>query len=173
MITKLSNLAVLLVAAELIAGCGTNVELQRSDTSLRGDLSTSKFFVSVDDGSKNIPENWDSRLSHKWTDDEKRANAVVENIAYLKEELGKRGFEIVENREDCTVLANLGINSVRYDPLAGWITDDAQIEYVASETGDSFGIVQTDKVWITTTFKVVIDALVKGSVELWSPEISE
>ncbi|MGB5354803.1 MAG: hypothetical protein WBN32_14415 [Woeseia sp.] len=157
----------------LCSGCGASIELQRSEVALEELLVSTKFYLNIDDGSKLKPDNWDGHINLLWTNDEKRAIVVAENIQFLRTELENSGFDFVENAEDCSVLANLKFKSVRFDPVGGWLTDDAQIEYKSSIDGNTLGTVVADERWVTPTVKMVFNALVKGSLELWGQTPSE
>ncbi len=156
-----------------LTGCGANIELQRDAGDLSGRLVESQFFLAFDDGSESNPDNIDGYLNLVWTNDEKREAVVAEQVDRLLKELQANGFKFVESKDESTVIANLRINSVRYDPVGGWITDDAAIAYVHTDSSEKLGTVIADEVWVTPTLEWVINALVEGSLELWgvsSPE---
>jgi len=155
------------------AGCGANIELQRGATSLQDALSTSTFYLILDDGSKSDPDNVDGFINLMWTDDQKREAVVAEHIQFLKSELIAHGFNFVSSQDDSTVLANLRIKSVRYDPAGGWITDDASLVYSPTLGGADLGTVLADEIFFTPTVKMVFEALVKGSLELWGKAFQE
>lgn len=157
----------ILASAFLVSGCGASIELQRSDPDLASKFESSEFFLLVEDGSKSKPDNWDGNLNLIWTNDDKRAKIVAENIQMLRSDLEENGFVFVETQIDSSVVANLIFKSVRFDPTTGWITDDARITYLSTDSGKELGTVIADEVWVTPTVKAVFGALVKGSLELW------
>jgi hypothetical protein len=157
----------LLFMLSMCAGCGAHIELQRGAVPVDETLDTSRFYLMFEDGSTSKPDNLDGYLNLMWTSDAKRVAVVADHLQYLKTELKAHGFTFVETAEDSTVLANLKIKSVRYDPVAGWITDDARIVYSPTSGGADFGIVVADEIWFTPTVKMVFEALVRGSLELW------
>ena len=157
----------LLLTLSMCAGCGANIELQRGDVPLNETLDTTRFYLEFHDGSTSKPDNLDGYLNSMWTNDAKREAVVAEHLQYLKTELATHGFTFVTTAQESTVLANLKIKSVRFDPVAGWITDDARIVYSPTAGGADLGIVVADEIWFTPTVKMVFDALVQGSLELW------
>ena len=166
-------LSALLMAVLLCSGCGASIELQRGDIELDQLFDTSKFYLRIEDGSESKPDNWDGHVNLIWTDEKKRAVVVADHIQLLKTELEKSGFVFVDNTDKSSVIANLKFKSVRYDPVGGWLTDDAKIEYTTTLDGESLGTVVADEIWITPTIKMVFEALVKGSVELWGQSSGE
>jgi hypothetical protein len=162
-----SRFAVLAVLLPALVGCGANVELQRGPTPLSNLLASSRFYLSVDDRSTSDPDNIDGHANLLWTDELKRAQVVTEHIALLRTELSSHGFTFVPTPEECSVIAHLRIKSVRFDPLGGWLTDDARIVYSAASSGDELGTVVADENFVTPTVQKVFEALVAGSVELW------
>jgi len=151
----------------MCAGCGANIELQRGEVSLSETLDTTRFYLKFDDGSTSKPDNLDGYVNLLWTNDAKRVAIVAQHVEYLETELATHGFIFVASAEESTVLANLRIKSVRYDPIAGWITDDARIVYSPTDGGADLGTVVADDIWFTPTVKMVFEALVRGSLELW------
>jgi hypothetical protein len=156
-----------LVALPFVAGCGASIELQRGDIDLAEQFESSKFFLVFEGGSGSKADNWLDDQNLIWTNDEKRKEVVAESILYLIGELEKNGFVFVDTKSGGPVLASLRFKSVRFDPMAGWITDGAQISYLSAENGDELGTVVADEGFITPKVKVVFDALIKGSLELW------
>jgi hypothetical protein len=148
-------------------GCGANIELQRSDSELATELATSSFYLDFSDGSKSKPDNIDGYLNLIWTHNATRAKLVAEHLQDLQSRLQAQGFRFVTTVEDSTVRANLQIKSVRFDPVLGWITDDARIVYASTRDGANLGAVVADEIWFTPTIKMVFDALVEGSLRLW------
>ena len=160
----------LIALAALVAtcsGCGANIELQRSESEQGTELATSTFYLDFDDGSKSKPDNIDGYLNLIWTNDATRAKLVAEHLQELQSQLEARGFRFVATVEESTVRANLQIKSVRFDPVLGWITDDARIVYASTQDGANLGTVVADEIWFTPTIKMVFDALVEGSLRLW------
>ena len=154
-------------------GCGANIELQRGDSELSSVFTTSTFYLDVDDGSKSKPDNIDGYVNLMWTNDETRAQLVAEQLQYLQSQLEAQGFRFVTTAEDSSVHAHLRIKSVRYDPVLGWITDDARIVYASTRDDAELGTVVADEIWFTPTIKMVFDALVQGSLRLWGLKADE
>ncbi len=92
-------------------------------------FASSKFYLEIDDGSKSDPDNIDGYVNLLWMNDAMRAKLVPEYLTYLQSELHANGFSFVSSAENSSVRANLRIKSVRFDPLLGWITDDAKVVY--------------------------------------------
>ena len=140
---------------------------------LDGQLETSQFYFVFEDGSESAPDNWDGHVNLIWTGDEKRDEIVAVQIQRLLDELRQSGFAFVQNRSESNVVAHLKLKSVRFDPIGGWITDDAALTYSTTYNGAEMGSVVADEVWITPKLKWVIDALVSGSLELWGLQESD
>ncbi len=165
-------LAASLLVPLLLMGCGTNTRLERTDDGISERFEDSRFFFVFDDGTEMAPDNWDGHINLLWTGDESRDRVVVEQIQRFQDELEQGGFAFVESESDSTVTARLRLKSVRFDPLGGWITDDASVTYLRTDGGSELGNVVADEVWITPKLKWVINALVRGSLELWGQEAS-
>jgi len=162
-----------LVAIHFVAGCGASIELQRGDIDLAEQFESSMFFLVFEGGSSSQADNRIDNQNLIWTNDDKRKEFVAESIQYLIDELEKNGFVFVDTKSDGPVLAKLKFKSVRFDPMAGWITDGAQISYLSAENGDELGTVVGEEGFITPKVKVVLDALIKGSLELWGQASEE
>ena len=165
----LSNSVILLC----LVGCAPSVELERTADDLSNRLDDSRFYFTFDDGSESAPDNWDGHINLLWTGDEARDRIVAEQVQRLIDELEQNGFAFVEDRGDSTVIANLRIKSVRFDPLGGWITDDASLTYSNPDTDAELGRVVANEAGITPKLKWIINALVRGSLELWGRETAE
>ena len=164
--TKIKLGAVLIILL-ICTGCGTNIQLQRGEIALEEIFESSEFYLEVEDGSRSKPDNLDGYVNLIWTNDEKRERVVAEHIQLLRTELSKHGFVFVETLEESSVCAALKFKAVRFDPIGGWITDDAQISYTGSKNGEELGTVVANEVLITPTIKMVFESLVIGSLELW------
>jgi hypothetical protein len=167
MIIAIPRVIALSVLVATCSGCGANIELQRSDSELGTELATSSFYLDFDDGSQSKPDNIDGYLNFIWTNDATRARLVAEHLQDLQSQLQAQGFRFVTTVKESTVRANLQIKSVRFDPVLGWITDDARIVYASTRDGADLGTVVADEIWFTPTIKMVFDALVEGSLRLW------
>ena len=162
-----SRIAVLSALLATCTACGANIEMQRNDPALSGMFSNSKFYLEFDDGSKSNPDNIDGYVNLLWTNDSTREKLVDEYLKFLQSELQANGFNFVSTAEDSSVHAHLRIKSVRFDPVLGWITDDAQVVYTRTDGGAELGTVVADEIWFTPTIKMVFEALVEGSLRLW------
>ena len=151
----------------LCAGCGASIELERGDVPLESVFDSTSFYLNVNDGSRTKPDNWDGHLNLLWTNDEKREAVVAKNLEMLLSGLKAGGFQFVDEISDGTVCADLRFKSVRFDPVGGWLTDDARIDYIDLASGETLGTVVADEIWITPTVKMVFEALLNGSLELW------
>ena len=158
---------VLLFLALSCVGCGASIKLEPGEQPLPEFLPEARFYLTVQDGSDSKPDNWDGNLNLLWTNEEKRAAVVEKNIKMLIDGFEQNGFMFVGSENDGTVIANLEFKSVRFDPIGGWITDDARIAYTDAGTGGSLGTVVADERWTTPTVEMVFRALLKGSLKLW------
>jgi hypothetical protein len=144
--------------------------VERSDKGRVAQFDSSRFYFAFDDGSESAPDNWDGYLNLIWTGDAKRDQIVGEQIQRLVDELERNGFIFVESESESTVIMNMTLKSVRFDPILGWITDDAKIAYIDASSDIEMGSVVADEVWYTPKLKWVINSLVEGSLELWGQE---
>lgn len=150
-----------------LTGCAPNIKLDRAENDLAGQLTSSQFYFVFEDGTDSAPDNWDGHINLIWTGDEKRDEIVAVQIQRLIDELKQSGFTFVQKKDESNVVAHLKLKSVRFDPIGGWITDDAALTYLTTRDGKEMGSVVADEVWITPKLKWVVDALVSGSLELW------
>ena len=162
-----------LTVLPFLTGCGTSIKLDRADTDLAGQLESSRFFFVFDDGTESAPDNWDGHINLIWTGDEKRDEIVAVQVHRLLHELNLSGFTLVQEQSESNVVARLKLKSVRFDPIGGWITDDASLTFSATVDDENLGSVVVDEVWVTPKLKWVIDALVLGSRQLWGVEESD
>jgi len=167
MIAVTPRLIALSILVVTCSGCGANIELQRGESELGAEFATSTFYLDFEDGSKSKPDNIDGYLNLIWTSDVTRARLVAKHLQELQSQLQAQGFRFVTTVEESTVRANLQIKSVRFDPVLGWITDDAKIVYASTRDGANLGTVVADEIWFTPTIEMVFGALVEGSLRLW------
>lgn len=148
-------------------GCASNTAIERSDEPLQDLFKQTVFHFELDDKSKDKPDNIDGHVNLLWTDDSKRADVVTTNWMELLAKLRTSGFVITRERGESTVHARLKLKSVRYDPVGGWITDDARLEYCRASDGVLLGAVVAKEGLITPTVSSVFESLFDGSLQLW------
>ncbi len=156
-----------------LAGCAPSIELDRAADDLPDRFEDSRFYFTFDDGSESAPDNWDGHINLIWTGDEARDRIVAEQVQRLVDGLEQSGFAFVADLGDSTVVANLRLKSVRFDPLGGWITDDASLTYSSAGADTELGRVVANESGMTPKLKWIIDALLSGSVELWGQGSAE
>jgi hypothetical protein len=78
-----------------------------------------------------------------------------------------KGFTIQEDSASSTCVGRLTLKSVRYDPVSGWITDAARLEYFRASDGALLGTVDAQDNFFTPTVESVFNALLEGSLRLW------
>ena len=87
---------------------------------------------------------------------EKQAEIAAQNLAF---ELRSLGLKLTNSSEDSEVVANFSIGTIRYDPIAGWIADQAFLEFYDS-SGQHILTVRAQAKFITPTVKNIINNLV-------------
>jgi hypothetical protein len=164
----ISSLFVIGVSITFCGGCASSTAIERSDEPLQDLFKQTVFHFELDDKSKGKPDNIDGHLNLLWTDDSKREDVVTTHWMGLVSKLQASGFVITRERGESTVHARLKLKSVRYDPVSGWITDDARLEYCRASDGELLGAVVAKEKMITPTVSSVFESLFDGSLQLWS-----
>src|SRR5262245_54145598 len=83
-------------------------------------------------------------LNTLWTPDDKRQRRAVQAAAELRRALEERKFVFSDSPNDAQVLAEFEIRGIRFDPIAGWITDGASIEFAMRENRLPIGTVSSE-----------------------------
>lgn len=146
----------------IISGCGsaTKITTSQSPGIINGkkihlQLLTSSGVFSISQGdmssrSSAITSDSDNR-------EEKHALLVAHNLAF---ELRLLGLNLTNSPEDSEVIANFSIGTIRYDPLAGWIADQAFLEFQDS-SGQHILTVRAKAKLVTPTVENIVKNLVK------------
>lgn len=87
---------------------------------------------------------------------ERQAEIAAQNLAF---ELRSLGFNLTNSPEDSDVIANFSIGTIRYDSLAGWIADQAFLEF-NDITGNHILTVLAKARFVTPTVENIIKNLV-------------
>lgn len=87
---------------------------------------------------------------------EDQAEIVAQNLAFELRSLGLK----LANAEESEVIANFSIGTVRYDPLTGWIADQAFLEF-SDMSGEHILTVRAKTKLVTPT----VDNLVKNLIK--------
>lgn len=77
-------------------------------------------------------------------------------------QLRRIGFDVVSNPSSADAIAEFSIGAVRYDPLTGWIADEAGLVIRAADDNRVLASVFADSRWITPTVKTVVKRLADG-----------
>ena len=85
-----------------------------------------------------------------------QAEIAAQNLAF---ELRSLGLNLTNSPEDSDVIANFSIGTIRYDPITGWIADQAFLEF-NDITGNHILTVRAKARFVTPT----VDNIVKNLV---------
>lgn len=88
---------------------------------------------------------------------EKQAKIVAQDLAF---ELRSLGLNLTNSPKDSEVLAKFYIGTIRYDPLVGWIADQAFLEFFDSSEQHILTVKAKAK-FITPTVENIVKNLVK------------
>lgn len=88
---------------------------------------------------------------------EKQAEIIAQDLAF---ELRALGLNLTNSQEDSEVIAKFSIGTIRYDPLAGWIADQAFLEFYDS-SGQHILTVRVKAKFVTPTVENIVKNLVK------------
>ena len=84
---------------------------------------------------------------------------AVERLAF---ELRRLGFDVVSDRRSADAIAEFSIGSIRYDPISGWIADEASLVVRAADDDRVLASAFAETRWITPTVRTVIRRLAGG-----------
>lgn len=77
----------------------------------------------------------------------------------VEHELLSMGFEVVSDPAEARLRAEFSIGAVRYDPLTGWIADEARLVFRDSASGRVIASYYAETRWITPTVKTLVKRL--------------
>ena len=167
---NLLSRSIVLLAVLACVGCASTTEITPGSIDLKGSLAASVFYLQFEDGSKGNPDNLDGYANLLWTTDKSRAKVVEAHLADLQARLSAAGFKFTQEPTESNTRACLKLKSVRYDPVGGWITDDASLSYTRNTDNVLLGTVTANERFITPTVNAVFDSLISGSLVLWGVE---
>jgi hypothetical protein len=84
---------------------------------------------------------------------------IAQGLAFDLESLG---FEIVNESTEAEILALFSIGTVRFDPITGWIADQAFLTLKEAKTGNTLCSFRADVRFITPTVKTLVRQLVQA-----------
>jgi len=91
-------------------------------------------------------------------DGEKQGIIALESLQF---EMMSIGFDIVTSESDAKAIVEFFIGQIRYDPVGGWIADQAIVKFRERTTGDIIAIFQAKKQMITPSINNIVSNLVK------------
>ncbi len=89
---------------------------------------------------------------------EKQSLLALESLQF---ELMSIGFNFVSEENQADAIVDFSIGAIRYDPLAGWIADQAFVKFKDSESGEILAFYRAKSQAITPTVNNIISNLVK------------
>jgi len=90
---------------------------------------------------------------------EKQAILALESLQF---ELMSIGFNFVPEEGQADALVDFYIGSIRYDPIAGWIADQAFVKFKDRKTGQVLAFYRAKIQFITPTVNNIISNLSKA-----------
>lgn len=80
----------------------------------------------------------------------------------LQFEMAAIGFQIVGNPSEAQLVGEFSIGQIRYDPLAGWIADQAILVLKDKATGHTVGLFRAKTSFITPTVNNLVSQIAKA-----------
>jgi hypothetical protein len=80
----------------------------------------------------------------------------------LQHELIGMGFVLVDDPAQADLIAEFSIATIRYDPLVGWIADEANLVFRESGTRQIVASFHADTRWITPRVGTLVDRLAEA-----------
>ena len=93
------------------------------------------------------------------SDGEAQAVRALESFRF---ELLATGFQFVDQREAAAAVIEFSIGSIRYDPLVGWIADQALANFKDAKTGATVAMFRADGQAITPTVNRLVSSISKA-----------
>jgi len=90
---------------------------------------------------------------------EAQARLVAQDLAF---ELASLGFELVDKKEQADAIALFSIGTVRYDPITGWIADQAFLVFKDAKTGSTISSFKAEPRFITPTTKSIVRNIMRA-----------
>jgi len=90
---------------------------------------------------------------------EEQALIAANNLAF---ELRFLGLKLTNNSHDADIIATFSIGTIRYDPITGWIADQAYLEFIDLETGDFICGIKAKPRFITPTVENMIKNIINS-----------
>lgn len=157
----MKTLFVILIST-LLLGCGTTAKITSSQPTsvLNGkkihlQLPTSSGAMSISGAAMNSESSVVAGGSAMSGEDQ--AEIAAQNLVF---ELRSLGLRLTNTVDDSDVLANFSIGTIRYDPITGWIADQAFLEFI-DKNGDHILTVRAKTKFVTPTVDNMIKKLIK------------
>lgn len=146
---RLSQYGGILLAIETTSG---------SITTSGGQLSNSTTNIQSTNSSVNANSNTSSISASHVMSGEKQAFLAGQDVAFRMSSIG---LNMVENENQADVIAAFSIGTVRYDPLAGWIADQAFLKFKDKATGKIILTSKASAEFITPTVENLVENLIE------------
>lgn len=85
----------------------------------------------------------------------------------LSFELTSIGFNMVDTLENANMIILFSIGTVRFDPVAGWIADQAFLQFKEKNSGRLLCSLKAETRFITPTVKTIINRLVGQAKKIY------
>jgi hypothetical protein len=156
-----NHLAIVLIAFSLTS-CASSKGFISQDINLKDykniyvDLGNTGGSQSIGGGAL-FGSNSIAGVAHNY-DGDKQANLAKEKFVFLLREIG---FNVVNNPGNSDAIAHLSIGQIRYDPLAGWIADQASLQVEDTKSRETIAQYIADGRLVTPTVNKIIKKLSK------------
>lgn len=80
-------------------------------------------------------------------------------LRQLQNRLVRFGFRIVQSASDADLIGTFSIGTIRRDPLAGWIADQADLVLTNPITGELVGTISASPEVVTPTVAALVESI--------------
>ena len=126
------------------------------------------IFVELDENFEKTPELPDGFINQLWTNNDKAKIQVIDEVESYKKLLESSRIKVANSKKGSSVTAKIKMRSVRFDPIAGWITDGAKVIFVDSKTSEVIGEVSSGRQLFTPTLNSVFKSLAIATSDFWN-----
>ena len=153
-----SILIPLILAAMLLCSCGSSVQhvKARPDVRLR-DYNKLIAYLTSASGSVSASTATLGKIGSAQISS--GASQGVRALESLQFELMAIGFNFVSSENEANAIVEFTIGDIRYDPLAGWIADQALVKFKNAKTGEVLAFFRANSQFITPTVDNIVGNL--------------
>jgi hypothetical protein len=158
MFLRQSSIVLLGIALLALIGCGSSVQFAGSQPGVKlknynnvvAQLINSTGSVSLS------TTNWQGLGSAQIS---RGSDQGVQALESLQFDLMAIGFNFVSSENEADAIIELSIGAIRYDPLAGWIADQATLKFIDMASGRTIAMFRAKGQLITPTVNNLVGNL--------------